>query len=77
MIRDWVIVPNVETLLADYTDLPYAEVLQKNGREMANAVVDNMIQNDNKATFLQISWYLLIAGLISIFVYILFFTVNK
>jgi hypothetical protein len=77
MIRDWVIVPNVETLLAEYTDLPYDEVLQKNAGEMAKAVVDTMHKNDKKAVFIQMSWYLLIAGLVSIFVYLPVFVFDR
>ena len=49
---------NVQTLIDDYTLLPYSEILQKNAGEMAKAVVNSEQKNNNKRKLIEGSWYL-------------------
>jgi hypothetical protein len=76
-VRTWIAVPNVTTLINNYTTVPYDEVLKRNGGEMAKAVVDSVIQNDNKANLLRVSWYFLISGLCTMFIFVIAYTLLK
>ena len=66
-IRRWSTVPNVETLINEYTDKAYEEVLKRNAGEMAKAVIESQNQNENKAKFVKLSWNFLLVGLIIVF----------
>jgi len=72
-VRRWVDIPNVQTLIEKYTTLSYSEVLQRNAGEMAKAVLNAEIQNNNKAKLIECSWYLLIAGLCIVFISVIIF----
>ena len=76
-IRRWSVVPNVQTLIDDYTLLPYSEVLQRNAGEMAKAVVNSEQKNNNKAKSIEGSWYFLIAGLSIVFLSVIIFRTSK
>lgn len=54
----------------DYTQYTYRDLLQKNAGQMSKAVLNAEKKNDHKAKCIQISWGLLITGLIfsSVFV---------
>jgi hypothetical protein len=73
-VRRWIVVPNVQTLIDDYTLLPYSEVLQRNAGEMAKAVGNSEKRNNSKARLIEWSWYFLIAGLTVVFTSVIFFT---
>jgi hypothetical protein len=75
-IRRWSVVPNVQTLINDYTLLSYSEVLQRNAGEMAKAVVNSEEKNNNKAKSVEWSWYFLIAGLSIVFTSVILFTAS-
>jgi len=64
-VRKWFDVPDVDYLIKHYIADPYLEALQTNPDEMANAVTIVQKQNDRKAKFIQWSWYLLFAGLVT------------
>lgn len=72
-VRRWIAVPNVTTLIEQYTELSYEEVLKRNAGEMAKSVTDSEKQNNAKASFLEYSWALLISGLIITFISIILF----
>lgn len=73
--RRWMIIPNVQTLIDDFTVLPYKEVLQRIGGEMADTVSDMENQNNAKAKLIVLSWYLLTVGLCIVFTSIIVFTI--
>jgi hypothetical protein len=68
-IRRWHAVPNVETLLNKYTSMSYWDAFITNRDTMADAVLKMEEQNYRKAEYISISWYLLLAGLVSIFIF--------
>lgn len=72
-VRKWIMVPQVQTLIAKYTKIKYEEVLQRNGGEMAKAVRISEKNNHEKAKFLILSWYALISGLSILFTFIIVF----
>lgn len=67
-VRRWTIVPDVKTLIEDYTTKDYREVLQRTAGEMAKAVVQTQKQNNSKAKFIDWSWIFLMIGLTIVFV---------
>lgn len=76
-IRKWIMVPQVQTLLAKYTNVEYEEVLRRNAGEMAKAVMISEKNNYKKAKFLTLSWYFLISGLSILFIFIIVFFFTK
>lgn len=75
-IRKWSIVPNVQTLISDYIQRPYIEVLQRNAGEMAKVVMEIEVQNNKKAKLIEFSWSLLMIGLCIVFVTAIVFIFN-
>lgn len=73
-IRNWIVVPNMRTLITKYVTAPYEEVLKRNAGEMAKAVINSEIQNDTKAKLIEWSWYLLISGLSMVFIFVFAYT---
>jgi MFS family permease len=73
-VRQWIVVPDVNYLLEEYTSKPFSEVLKPNAVEMANAVSDAEKKNGSKADLINWSWYFLIAGLALMLVFLLIYT---
>jgi hypothetical protein len=73
-IKRWDAVPDVQTLLDKYTSTSYYEALIANRDTMADAVLKMEKQTNSKAKFIGLSWYLLIAGLVGIFMFIVLLT---
>jgi hypothetical protein len=67
-VRRWTTVPDVRTLIEEYTTKHYGEVLQRTAGEMAKAVVQTQKQNKSKAKFIDWSWILLMIGLTMVFI---------
>jgi hypothetical protein len=75
-IKKWNAVPNVKTLLNNYAYEPYSKVLVTTRDTMAEATLKIEGQNNSKATLITQSWYLLISGLATIFIFIIIFTIS-
>jgi hypothetical protein len=69
-IRRFIIVPDVNQLLNDYSDRPYLEVLKRTGATMQVAVEDIEKKNADKAKWIRISWYSLMVGIVILFVFL-------
>ncbi len=70
-VREWTDVPDVRHLIDEYKDKPYGKVLQKNAGTMAKVVEELEDKLNDKARFIDIAWYLLIAGLILVFIFVI------
>jgi hypothetical protein len=74
-VRRWLIVPDVNALIENYSSAPTEEILKRTTGTMKNAVIDMEMKNDQKAKLIDLSWYYVIAGLIFISVFILMINV--
>ena len=70
-IRDWHDAPDVNYLVQEYKSKPYTQVLRRVAGEMKKVVVEMEIKLNEKAHYISIAWYLLIAGLILVFIFVL------
>jgi hypothetical protein len=75
-IRKWPAVPNVKTLLDNYGYEPYDKILVTTRDTMADTTLKIERQNNSKTVLITQSWYLLISGLVIIFIFIIIFTAS-
>jgi hypothetical protein len=75
-IRNWIVVPDVHALIKKYGDSSYSEVLKRTGGSMAGSVTDALMQNNSKAGLIEWSWYLLISGLSTVFLFIIVYVIT-
>ncbi len=69
-VRKWTFVPNAKYLWDKYTEEPYRKVIRRNAAEMASAVEEMEEANNDKAEWVDISWFLLIVGLTIVFIFL-------
>ena len=69
-IRKWQLVPDSSALIRGYKDQTTTIVLRRTGGEMAKVTKEIANQNNKKARLIEYSWYSLITGLVTVFVFV-------
>jgi len=59
----WSAVPNTENMILNYKDKPFKLTQIQLTKAMSDATVDTVMKNNNKASWVSTSWYLLVIGL--------------
>jgi hypothetical protein len=70
-VRRWLIVPNVNNLIQNYSSASFEEVIRRTSGTMTKAVIDMEKKNDMKAKMIDLSWFSVIGGLILVALFIL------
>ena len=73
-LRNWPVVPEVDPLLKKYYNKKSIDIIRTISVEMAKAVNYSKQQNEDKARVIEISWYLLIAGLVVVFIFVIVYS---
>lgn len=76
-IRKWAIAPEVQYLRFKYYSQPLRTVIRANAAVMAEAIKTIEKQNGSKAILINYSWYLLIAGLSMVLIFVIVFTTTS
>jgi hypothetical protein len=71
-----ILVPDVKRLLEYYVTKTYQELLRSNAATMADAVKLSEQNNRHKARYAQYGWYLLLSGLIMVFIFMVLYTLS-
>ena len=71
--RKFLVAPNIQTLVKKYKDKPYSTTLRKNAMAMDAAIQDMERTNKRKANYITVSWILLIAGFVIVFIFVMMF----
>lgn len=76
--RNWLVAPNVVELLINKTqpNVSYSQVLQETGNVMVDAIIDATDKNRARADNINRSWIALIAGLLSVFIFLMIFVLS-
>lgn len=69
-VRAWHDVPDVSHLIDEYKNKPYGKVLRRTAGEMKKVVLEMEIKLNQKARFIEASWYSLVVGIIFVFVFV-------
>ena len=68
-VRKWQLVPNVKTVIEEYTSKPLSESIQRIGGEMSKVILELEKGNNTKAVYVQSAWIFTLFGIFMVFIY--------
>jgi len=70
-VRKWDGVPNVSYLIKEYKNKPHSIVLRRNAATMASVVEELEDKINEKAKYINYSWYATVIGLVLVFIFVI------